>query len=425
MNVPTNALRVLLVDAESNSRADTAALLGRAVTKVDSAGTGKSALQYFQENRPDVVILDLMLPDMDGLALLRDLRGQDEEVPVMVIFDGYNPSSLLKSLDYNISGFLNKPIERKRLYQQLWRVTKEVLLRRKLSETKSMLEHTLDLFPAHVILVEKDSVTFVNRRLLDFLGFSSHMEMVDQDLSLDGFITELNGSDYDGKNGAWIRSIFNDPLDREHVVRMSSPRHQGGESRSFMVNFNEFHQPGVYLLHLSDVSEMQHERTEFEGQATLDPLTGAYNRRKFLEFLAIQEMYMATSGKPLSMLMFDIDHFKRVNDTYGHDVGDIVLKHICILAENNVREGDKLGRWGGEEFMVLLAGADLRQARALAERLRSAIESFDFPGVPDGCTSSFAAGQWQAEETRAAFLKRIDKALYRAKENGRNRVEIA
>lgn len=425
LSVPSNNLSVLVVDSETLSRNELTAHLKHAVTTVNWAKNGSVALDIIQKKRPDIIITDLILPDMDGLEYLTLLRKIDAEVPVMVIYDGYNPSMIIKSLDHNVSGFIKKPYDMEKLFQQLWRVAKEVLLRQKLHETKSMLERVLDFFPAYVLLAEEQKVSFVNRKLLDFLGFQNYSEMREQDVNLDDFIKEVNDVPYVEGQGKWIHSILNDPLDREHMIRMTNPRHPEEEGRAFSVQFNEFHHHGVYLFTFSDISDLQRDRSIYEDQASIDPLTGAYNRRKFLELLAIQEMYMATSGIPLSVIMFDIDHFKMVNDTYGHDVGDTVLKEICMVARNSARDNDQLGRWGGEEFMVLLSGADLRQARALAERLRIAVESFDFTNVPDGCTSSFSVGQWQQQETRAAFLKRLDKALYEAKETGRNKVVVA
>ena len=120
--------------------------------------------------------------------------------------------------------------------------------------------------------------------------------------------------------------------------------------------------------------------------------------------------------------MFDIDHFKKVNDTYGHAVGDYVLKTLSQIAKKNIREIDYLIRWGGEEFIVIALDTKLRGAEVLAEKIRKAIEDYNFEKV-GRVTVSFGVTQFTQDDTEDSFMKRADDALYQAKEKGRNRVE--
>ena len=120
--------------------------------------------------------------------------------------------------------------------------------------------------------------------------------------------------------------------------------------------------------------------------------------------------------------MFDIDHFKAVNDTYGHDVGDAVLREISALVRDNIRENDTLARWGGEEFMVLSVRSNMKYAKQVADRLRKAVAEFSFTGVPGQITSSFGVALHNTGESGEELVKRVDKALYKAKETGRNKV---
>jgi diguanylate cyclase (GGDEF)-like protein len=120
--------------------------------------------------------------------------------------------------------------------------------------------------------------------------------------------------------------------------------------------------------------------------------------------------------------MFDIDHFKSINDTYGHDVGDAVLCEISQLVRENMRGTDSLARWGGEEFMVLSRQTSMQRARRLAERLRLAVAEFPFTDVPRQITSSFGVAVLTTGETTDDLIKRVDLALYEAKDTGRNRV---
>ncbi|MFT7860860.1 MAG: GGDEF domain-containing protein [Sulfurimonas sp.] len=123
----------------------------------------------------------------------------------------------------------------------------------------------------------------------------------------------------------------------------------------------------------------------------------------------------------LSIIFFDIDHFKRINDNFGHDVGDTVLKELSALIKTHIRESDIFARWGGEEFVVLLPNTPLKDAVLLGEKLQKAIKSYKFTQV-EKLTCSFGVTQLQAQEDANEFFKRADMLLYRAKEEGRDKI---
>ncbi len=156
--------------------------------------------------------------------------------------------------------------------------------------------------------------------------------------------------------------------------------------------------------------------------ATKDMLTGAFNRWKFLEDFSYEFDRAKRFGLPLSLIMFDIDFFKKVNDTYGHDAGDMVLRKIANIMKENIRRIDKLVRWGGEEFIIFAPNTDLEGSVYLAEKLRLKIEAADF-GKVGSVTVSFGVVKMKTSDTIDGLLKRVDEALYKAKEKGRNRVE--
>jgi diguanylate cyclase (GGDEF)-like protein len=156
-------------------------------------------------------------------------------------------------------------------------------------------------------------------------------------------------------------------------------------------------------------------RAQLEALATTDPMTGLANRRGWHQRVNNLAMISARTGSPLTLALADLDHFKRYNDTYGHDAGDLLLQGFARTATALLRDVDVIARWGGEEFAIALAGSDEPAARVALERLRHA--------VPDGQTCSFGVATWDGSETVAACLARADAALYRAKAAGRDRVE--
>jgi diguanylate cyclase (GGDEF)-like protein/PAS domain S-box-containing protein len=158
--------------------------------------------------------------------------------------------------------------------------------------------------------------------------------------------------------------------------------------------------------------------------ATTDALTGICNRRHFDEVLASEINRAARFSSPLSLILFDIDHFKRVNDTFGHQAGDRVLTQLAVTVGNSIRTVDLFARWGGEEFVVMLPGSDLDAGRLLAEKLRMALEKQPFSDVGQ-VTCSFGVAEYAPGDNADALIKKVDRCLYHAKASGRNRVETS
>lgn len=155
--------------------------------------------------------------------------------------------------------------------------------------------------------------------------------------------------------------------------------------------------------------------------ASIDSLTGIFNRMKFDEHLLHEISNSRRYHHPLSIIMLDIDYFKKINDTYGHIEGDFTLKIIADIIKKNIRESDIYARWGGEEFVILMPNTTQKESMVFADRLRMEIEVFDFKNIGP-VTASFGVAQSQKEEPVHSFMKRVDDALYQSKKAGRNRV---
>ena len=176
-------------------------------------------------------------------------------------------------------------------------------------------------------------------------------------------------------------------------------------------------------LLLARVDELQASNTELERLRATDPLTGCWNRGQFDNAVVLELDRSLRYHHPLSLLLIDIDHFKKVNDTLGHKAGDRVLKELAATIRSGVRIIDGLYRWGGEEFAVLLAATSYRKAGILAEKLRKRIERTEFKGIGT-ITVSIGVAEHQGAESSLEWFERVDAALYRAKFEGRNRVQV-
>ncbi len=169
---------------------------------------------------------------------------------------------------------------------------------------------------------------------------------------------------------------------------------------------------------------LQRALDQLEQVASTDRLTGAWNRRRFEEAVLPEISLARRRRDPLSLLMFDLDHFKRVNDAFGHSAGDAVVVGTAQTVLQQLRASDALIRWGGEEFLVLAPGTRMEGAMGLAEKLRAAVAAIDFPGVGQ-VTMSLGVAEYALGESLSEWIERTDQALYRAKTEGRNRTVAA
>jgi len=165
------------------------------------------------------------------------------------------------------------------------------------------------------------------------------------------------------------------------------------------------------------------KQREAEKMAETDPLTNIYNRRKFSELLDQEIERVERYNRSLAVILLDIDHFKRINDTFGHDAGDSVLKKISRLIRENIRSVDTLARYGGEEFVIILPETTLKKAMTVAERIRRVIERKSFDTVGH-ITISAGVSIFEESDNKQSIVKKADRGLYIAKSEGRNRVSI-
>lgn len=177
----------------------------------------------------------------------------------------------------------------------------------------------------------------------------------------------------------------------------------------------------VLVLVQRDISQRVQREAELKRLATTDMLTGLINRSRFDYLLKHELGRLSRYVRPFSLIMLDIDYFKSINDSQGHDVGDQVLRALAALLEENLRSADYCARWGGEEFIILAPETSLEQATQLAEKIRKRIASASFPGN-DRVTVSLGVAEATAHDTPKSMMKRVDNALYHAKESGRDRV---
>lgn len=243
------------------------------------------------------------------------------------------------------------------------------------------------------------------------LHMSSPLHTVTYDLSVGEAVATL-------RERHFKRLVVEDALNGE-IVGVITQRDLIGVAYSRWADLMRHH-----ALELREVINILERKTvHLEHLAATDPLTGVANRARFETLLRAEQQRHARAAEiPFSVILFDIDHFKKINDTWGHNQGDLVLKGVVNHAQGQLRVIDTLARWGGEEFAVLLPQTGLTEARMVAEKICGSLAQTEF-GPVRAITASFGVAMAQVGESSAALLGRADDALYRAKHKGRNRVE--
>ncbi len=227
------------------------------------------------------------------------------------------------------------------------------------------------------------------------------------------YIAITSGNTYNGEGAFTCKSGF-----LMAVMIACRPVFKDDVLDGAVIAFRDITEQKQYLQSLETINKL------LETQATTDALTGIYNRIKLNRSLTMEIARSERYQSPLSLIIFDIDHFKKVNDTYGHSAGDNVLKCLAKLIETNIRETDIFARWGGEEFLILAPGLSMVEAVKFADKLRNKIEEFDFKN-PQKITSSFGVASYKKGDSSTPLINRADAALYRAKESGRNQVQYS
>ncbi|MDD3466056.1 MAG: diguanylate cyclase [Campylobacterales bacterium] len=272
-----------------------------------------------------------------------------------------------------------------------------------------------------IITSDGNGVIEANKSFLDFYGVNSIEEYHKKYKSIADLFVKKEGYLSNKKHGPWFR-LLTSSYDRDFKVLMQRPGDDPDDAKSFLLQVEKFKKDETYLMSFLDITNIEKESKNLEIMATTDQLTKIYNRMKFGNIMEAEIAKARKSKKPLSLVIIDIDHFKKINDTYGHQVGDYVLITAVEIIKTKIRSTDIFARWGGEEFMVLFPGADLEVGVIRSEIFRKTLAEYDFI-EPHTVTGSFGVTSFKENDTMDSFIKRADEALYAAKRNGRNRVE--
>lgn len=443
--------RILVVDDIATNIHLLEARLRAEYYEVASASSGPAAIRLAEEWLPDVILLDVMMPGMDGYEVCRRLKAQKQtgHIPVVMITALTDQSERIRGLEAGADDFLSKPVDHATLFARL----------RALLRTKQVLdafhirsESTGDLGMSGGL---RALSSMIGTRALIVTEDREESRFLEEALAEDGvacFVATDHGAAWNAlMSGEFELAVLSLSFDAGDGLRFASRlRAQSGTRdlpvllvadpaqrqlvlRGFDLGAND------HVLRPVDRNELRararnqirrklyQDRLREDLQRTLeaavtDSLTGLRNRLYASRHL---EAMLRSGGA--SVLLLDVDHFKRVNDTFGHAGGDVVLREVAQRLRGNLRSSDIVARYGGEEFLVIMASRSQADVANVAERLRLAVgeEPVWLPSGPVRVTISIGGASGGDGTPLDDLLASADSALYRAKAAGRNRLEIA
>jgi diguanylate cyclase (GGDEF)-like protein/PAS domain S-box-containing protein len=443
--MPTEAVdasrksRLLVVDDEPRMRHSVSVLVGELGHEVVACAGGLEALRLLDERSFDLLLLDLHLPDLDGFAIMRSIREQQIDVGIVVLSADSEIDSAIDALRCGAANFLRKPYEP----AEFLRVVEELLARRRLQAVnrdmgrrleqsekihRYLVEHSLDII---YTLDEEGLFSFVNERVETVLGFPRD-ELIGQPWTMlvyDPDLPKAERSFNERRTGDRATTNF------ELRLRLRPGSQAAAEAthpyRTVVLNaVGIYHHPlgeddgfgGTYGV-ARDISERKAAEERIAYQAYHDQLTGLPNRALFTDRLNLALAASQRHGKPLAVLFVDLDRFKFINDSLGHQAGDRLLQAVASRLRHCLRGGDTMARFGGDEFVVLLSEVEGPEGAAAAARkiLDELKASFAIAGetVTIGASIGIALSP-EDGITAEEILQHADIAMYHVKWGGKN-----
>lgn len=408
---------------------------------------GELALRSIMAEMPELILLDIRMPGMNGFEVCRRIKADDrlKEIPVIFISAASDMEDKVRAFQEGGVDYITKPFQREEV---LARVSTHIALSHTLQRMKKMTEElrkseeSLKLAQAIAHLGhwewDLESGRFIcSEEMYRILGLESQQQISNHDIFLQ--TVHPDDREFVANHLSQVKAGNGFDIEYRIISQNDDVRVVHGKGVVFCQNANEpkkvigtiqdidTHDQTKMLGVIQDITKQKQLQSQLEEQANTDFLTGCNSRKHFLENAEQELLRIRRYGGEMSMLMLDLDHFKSINDQYGHQVGDTTLKKLVNICQEQLREVDVIGRLGGEEFAIMLPKTGNSRAFEVAGRLCQAVAAAEV--YLNDATSTFhfttsigIASLAEDDRDIDEVLNRADSALYKAKQAGRNRV---
>ncbi|QEP43429.1 diguanylate cyclase [Ectothiorhodospiraceae bacterium BW-2] len=422
MNENSRKPRILLVDDEPISLTTVATFLKYSYQTLVAKSGAEALIIASREPYPDIILLDVEMPGMDGFEICRKLKFNPDTRDIAVIFVTSRESDEDEraGLELGAVDFITKPVKPDILRVRINTQMKLQQQRQQLQESEELLKATLDSTRDAIALWHQGEST-------PCLTNDNFQQLWQRDSGKLSPLTLADISTRFKEGEQWLQEmeqlLLQDSIDERviccceesrYINQYSRPMRRGSRITGRVFSF-------------SDVTEQVLLENSLRQMSTTDALTGLRNRRDMLTILEREVAWARRNLADLGVMQLDIDHFKQVNDTYGHTLGDEVLRTVAEIIKTTIRSDDYAFRTGGEEFLIFVPAIERCSLLEMAERLRMGVENGSY-AIESGCTISIGLvllSQLEPENKEDRLLVMADAQLYRAKAKGRNRICIS
>lgn len=383
------------------------------------ASSANEGLSMLLKQKIDLVLMDVMMPEIDGLEATEMIKSNRKTKDIPVIFVTAKDDDETIDRCYKVGGddYVKKPFNHVEL---LSRISFHLASKEKdklLLEEKEYAQSILDLQENLILVTSGMKDVTANKALFDFYNvknikaFTKKFDCICETFVEDDDYFSLKQSEVKCR---WVEDVIEISNYKDVLVKILK------KDEEYIFNLKATKFKNQYILTFTDITQISQQALEYKYEASYDSLTQIYNRNMFHRLMDRKIIISKKSKKSFVFILFDIDYFKNVNDSYGHLVGDDILINMAKLIQSHIRDKDVFARWGGEEF-ILSFDVEISKGIEIANNLRKYIELYPFKEV-DKLTCSFGVTEFKANDTLDNLIKRADEALYEAKESGRNKV---
>ncbi|QKX01772.1 PleD family two-component system response regulator [Wolbachia endosymbiont of Cruorifilaria tuberocauda] len=425
------------------------------------AHDGKEVIDLVEKQQPDIILLDIQIPGINGFEVCKSLKSDPltTHIPIIIVTTLHDAYDKVQGINAGADDFLTKPVDETALSARIKSLTRLKMIideLRFLGEKvnagigeiarTNIIGYSNQIFDASILIVDEDTfqvghvynVLKQRFRLIKVSNNPTEALKVGIEDNYDLIISDMQFSETDGLR---LCSEFRSKVKTRYTPIMIFSKHYNKNNlvKALDVGANDYLTIPLDENELIARVDLQVKRKRYQDDLRMslfnnvemsvkDPLTNCYNRRYFDTLLKNIVKSSLENGKRLSLMMLDIDYFKAVNDDFGHSAGDELLKQIQKRISKNIRIADFLARFGGEEFVVVMPGADVSDAYVIAEEIRKAIATKPFLLLDENITHNVTVSIGVTEMQKSdfdnvkKFITRADSHLYKAKNSGRNRV---
>ena len=365
----------------------------------------------FQRTKPHIIIM--YVTDYSQIKYIKNMY--TSQSTFIVIWDQQITKEFTDVLALGIRNIVIAPVTPQAVLEEVNKSLYQLSLVRQVSLQQELLQTMFDFQNDLLFIVEDDEIVDCNTNFLTFFGYENLFAYREQHLVFAEHFIRENGYYSTTHDITWL----DDTLSSGRRIKMSNYE---GEVSTFLLRATPLPEDlSRFIVKCTEITELDEIYQEQERLAMVDSLTEIYNRLKFQQILEVEWDKVIRSDEKIAIILFDIDNFKTVNDTYGHDFGDLALIQLAELMKSKVEQQHVFARWGGEEFIILVTNTVEKEAFQVAESLRFFIETKQFTRISK-LTASFGVALYEQGTTREELMQRADIALYEAKKNGKNQV---